>query len=162
MAAVHLGRDRYKKTPCGFAFVEYRHRIDALAAVAHLTGTMLDGLPIRVELDAGFKPGREYGRGQSGGQVRDEGGVPGSDAGTQGGRGSRRGSGPGGSRPPRAGACRTARGRSPAAPLTARARRRPRVVVGRDGRLSVWGCGKTTSWFASFDGLFDLPMHEIA
>ena len=74
MAAVHLGRDRYKKTPCGFAFVEYRHRIDALAAVAHLTGTMLDGLPIRVELDAGFKPGREYGRGQSGGQVRDEGG----------------------------------------------------------------------------------------
>ena len=116
MAAVHLSRDRYKKTPCGFALVEYRRRIDALAAVAHLTGTMLDGLPIRVELDAGFKPGREYGRGQSGGQVRDEGGVPGSDAGTQGGRGSRRGSGPGGSRPPRAGACRTARGGAPRPP----------------------------------------------
>merc|ERR1712150_153447 len=32
----------------------------------------LDGRIIRVELDAGFKPGRQYGRGSSGGQVRDD------------------------------------------------------------------------------------------
>ena len=72
VAEVHLGLDRFKKVPCGFAFVEFRHRIDALGAVANLTGTKLDGLPIRVELDAGFKPGRQYGRGTSGGQVRDD------------------------------------------------------------------------------------------
>ena len=70
--SVHIGLDRFKKVPCGFAFVEFSHRIDALASVANLTGTRLDGSLIRVELDAGFKPGREYGRGQSGGQVRDD------------------------------------------------------------------------------------------
>jgi len=40
--------------------------------VVNLTGTKLDGRVIRVELDAGFKPGRQYGRGSSGGQVRDD------------------------------------------------------------------------------------------
>ncbi|KAL7552719.1 hypothetical protein ACHAWF_015951 [Thalassiosira exigua] len=69
---VHLGLDGFKKTPCGFAFVEFHHRIDALSAVANLTGTKMDGSIIRVELDAGFKPGRQYGRGTSGGQVRDD------------------------------------------------------------------------------------------
>ena len=52
--------------------MEFRHRIDALSAVANLTGTKLDGRVIRVEVDAGFKPGRQYGRGASGGQVRDD------------------------------------------------------------------------------------------
>lgn len=70
--AVYLGLNRETKTPCGFAFVEFIHRIDALSAVANLTGTKLDGRLIRVELDAGFKPGRQYGRGASGGQVRDD------------------------------------------------------------------------------------------
>ena len=53
MKEVHIGLDRFKKVPCGFAFVEYHHRIDALSAVANLTGTKLDGMLIRVELDAG-------------------------------------------------------------------------------------------------------------
>ena len=66
---VNIGLDRFKKTACGFAFVEYVHRKDALDAVAYLSGTKLDGRVIRVELDAGFKPGREFGRGISGGQV---------------------------------------------------------------------------------------------
>lgn len=67
-----MGLDRFRKIPCGFAFVKFHHRIDALNAVASLTGTKLDGMLIRVELDAGFKPGRQYGRGTSGGQVRDD------------------------------------------------------------------------------------------
>ena len=46
--------------------------MDALSAVGILTGSKLDGRVIRVELDAGFKPGRQYGRGASGGQVRDD------------------------------------------------------------------------------------------
>mmetsp|Transcript_15033 Transcript_15033/g.28298 ORF Transcript_15033/g.28298 Transcript_15033/m.28298 type:complete len:238 (+) Transcript_15033:94-807(+) len=70
--AIHMGLDRFQKTPCGFAFVEYDTRSHALDAVAFLSGSKLDGKVIRVELDAGFKPGRQYGRGASGGQVRDD------------------------------------------------------------------------------------------
>jgi nuclear cap-binding protein subunit 2 len=70
--SVNMGLDRFLKQPCGFGFVEYVRRQDALEAVASLTGTKLDGRIIRVELDAGFQPGRQYGRGASGGQVRDE------------------------------------------------------------------------------------------
>jgi nuclear cap-binding protein subunit 2 len=69
---INMGLDRLKKTPCGFCFVEYMERKDALAAVACLSGTKLDGKVIRVELDAGFQAGRQYGRGVSGGQVRDD------------------------------------------------------------------------------------------
>jgi nuclear cap-binding protein subunit 2 len=69
---IYMGLDRVHKTPCGFCFCEYYNRSDALQAVAHLTETKLDGRVIRVELDAGFQPGRQYGRGVSGGQVRDE------------------------------------------------------------------------------------------
>ena len=69
---VHMGLDRFRKTPCGFCFVVYEDRDDALCAVANLSGTKLDGRVIRVELDAGFQPGRQYGRGASGGQVRDD------------------------------------------------------------------------------------------
>ena len=70
--AVHMGLDRFRRTPCGFGFVEYYDRRHALEAVASLTGSKLDGRVIRVELDAGFQPGRELGRGPSGGQVRDD------------------------------------------------------------------------------------------
>lgn len=70
--SVHMGLDRFRKTPCGFCFVEYARREDALMAVANISGTKLNGRVIRVELDAGFQPGRQYGRGVSGGQVRDE------------------------------------------------------------------------------------------
>jgi nuclear cap-binding protein subunit 2 len=65
--SIHMGLDRLKKSPCGFCFVEYIERKDALAAVACLSGKV-----IRVELDAGFQAGRQYGRGISGGQVRDD------------------------------------------------------------------------------------------
>ena len=74
---IHMGLDRHKKTPCGFCFVQYYERSDALAAIANLSGTKLDGRVIRVELDAGFHPGRQYGRGRSGGQVRDDKGATG-------------------------------------------------------------------------------------
>lgn len=33
---------------------------------------MLDGRPIRTEVDKGFREGRQYGRGATGGQVRDD------------------------------------------------------------------------------------------
>ncbi|XP_033069071.1 nuclear cap-binding protein subunit 2 isoform X12 [Trachypithecus francoisi] len=38
----------------------------------YINGTRLDDRIIRTDWDAGFKEGRQYGRGRSGGQVRDE------------------------------------------------------------------------------------------
>lgn len=40
--------------------------------VTYLSGSKLDGWVIRVELDTCFKPGREFGRGISSGQIRDD------------------------------------------------------------------------------------------
>ncbi|KAI8901606.1 RNA-binding domain-containing protein [Globomyces pollinis-pini] len=67
-----MGLDRHKKTPCGFCFVEYYTRIDALDAQKFINGTKLDERLIRTDIDPGFKSGRQFGRGKSGGQVRDE------------------------------------------------------------------------------------------
>lgn len=38
----------------------------------YVSGTKLDERVIRCDLDPGFRDGRQYGRGKSGGQVRDE------------------------------------------------------------------------------------------
>ncbi|CAG0884980.1 unnamed protein product [Cyprideis torosa] len=67
-----MGLDRFRKTPCGFCFVEYYTRSDAENALFYITGTRLDDRIIRCDFDAGFIEGRQYGRGKSGGQVRDE------------------------------------------------------------------------------------------
>lgn len=65
-----MGLDRIKKTPCGFCFVEYYDREDALDCMKFVNGTKLDERVIRTDIDPGFKPGRQFGRGKSGGQVR--------------------------------------------------------------------------------------------
>lgn len=67
-----MGLDKQKRTPCGFCFVVYYTRKDTEECVKYLNGTMLDERPIRVDFDWGFVEGRQYGRGRSGGQVRDE------------------------------------------------------------------------------------------
>ena len=67
-----VGLDRDRHTPCGFAFVEYETRSSAEACVRYLNGTTLDDREIRIDFDWGFVEGREFGRGKSGGQVRDE------------------------------------------------------------------------------------------
>lgn len=67
---VIMGLDRHTKTPCGFCFVIYHTRGDALRAVQYLNGTKLDNRQLRVDIDYGFEEGRQYGRGRSGGQVR--------------------------------------------------------------------------------------------
>uniref|UniRef100_A0A1I8BPY3 Nuclear cap-binding protein subunit 2 n=1 Tax=Meloidogyne hapla TaxID=6305 RepID=A0A1I8BPY3_MELHA len=69
---VIMGLDRFQKTPCGFCFVEYYTRVDAEDALRYVNGTRLDDRVIRCDWDAGFKEGRQYGRGKHGGQVRDE------------------------------------------------------------------------------------------
>ncbi|PWI64874.1 hypothetical protein PCL_08507 [Purpureocillium lilacinum] len=67
-----MGLDRFQKTPCGFCFVEYYTHQDALDCMKYIGGTKLDERIIRTDLDPGFEEGRQYGRGKSGGQVRDE------------------------------------------------------------------------------------------
>ncbi|ULU09759.1 hypothetical protein L3Y34_014261 [Caenorhabditis briggsae] len=67
-----MGLDRFKKTPCGFCFVEYYTREDAELALQNISNTRMDDRVIRADWDAGFVEGRQYGRGKHGGQVRDE------------------------------------------------------------------------------------------
>ncbi|XP_012564932.1 nuclear cap-binding protein subunit 2 [Hydra vulgaris] len=67
-----MGLDRIKKTPCGFCFVEYYFREGAENAIRYINGTRLEDRIVRSDWDAGFEEGRQYGRGRSGGQVRDE------------------------------------------------------------------------------------------
>uniref|UniRef100_A0A0C9QLC9 Nuclear cap-binding protein subunit 2 n=1 Tax=Wollemia nobilis TaxID=56998 RepID=A0A0C9QLC9_9CONI len=67
-----MGLDKNTKTPAGFCFVLYYSREDTEDAVKYISGTILDDRPIRVDFDWGFQEGRQWGRGRSGGQVRDE------------------------------------------------------------------------------------------
>ncbi|KIP09603.1 hypothetical protein PHLGIDRAFT_67259 [Phlebiopsis gigantea 11061_1 CR5-6] len=67
-----MGLDRNTRTPCGFCFVEYYTHTEALACLRYISGTKLDERIIRCDLDLGYKEGRQFGRGKSGGQVRDE------------------------------------------------------------------------------------------
>jgi len=69
---VVMGLDRNEKTPCGFCFVIFKTRQGAERAVSYLNGTMLDERDIRADFDWGYEEGRQYGRGKSGGQMRDE------------------------------------------------------------------------------------------
>ena len=69
---VVMGLDKFQKTPCGFCFVEYYTSDDTEAAIRFLNGMQLDDRQIRLDRDPGFVEGRQYGRGKSGGQVRDE------------------------------------------------------------------------------------------
>lgn len=66
-----MGLDRYKKTPCGFCFVEYQNRVGAHISIDCISGTKLEERVIRVDWDIGFKEGRQFGRGKGGGQKRD-------------------------------------------------------------------------------------------
>ena len=67
-----MGLNRVTKTPCGFCFVEYRHQKAAALAVNVLNGAILDDRGVRVDWDAGFQDGRQFGRGQTGDQWRDD------------------------------------------------------------------------------------------
>nr|CAH7739924.1 unnamed protein product [Callosobruchus chinensis] len=66
-----MGLDKYKK-PMWICFVEYYTRADAEKLLEYINGTRLDDRIVRTDWDAGFIEGRQYGRGKTGGQVRDE------------------------------------------------------------------------------------------
>mmetsp|Transcript_7603 Transcript_7603/g.14270 ORF Transcript_7603/g.14270 Transcript_7603/m.14270 type:complete len:153 (-) Transcript_7603:2561-3019(-) len=68
---VIMGLDRYRKTPCGFCFAEFATHEDAGLAISCISGTKVDEHIVRVDWDPGFREGRQFGRGKSGGQKRD-------------------------------------------------------------------------------------------
>lgn len=67
-----MGLNKNTKFPCGFCFVEFYIRDHADKAVKLLNFSKLDDREIRVDWDIGFEEGRQYGRGFSGSQKRDE------------------------------------------------------------------------------------------
>ena len=69
---VIMGLNQISKTPCGFCFVEFYSQEHAHAALKYITDTVCDDRVVRCDADGGFLPGRQYGRGKSGGQIRDE------------------------------------------------------------------------------------------
>jgi len=69
---VVMGLNRFKKSPCGFCFVEYLTHEQGGQAVNLLNKTTFDERLIRVDFDAGISEGRQFGRGESGGQWRDD------------------------------------------------------------------------------------------
>lgn len=69
---VIMGLNAQTKTPCGFCFVEYYNKEHSDAALKYVTETVCDERIIRCDADGGFKPGRQFGRGKSGGQRRDD------------------------------------------------------------------------------------------
>lgn len=67
-----MGLDRFKRTPCGFCFVEYVDRQSALDCAKYLGGCRLDNQVLEIDVDPGFVEGRQFGRGKSGGQFRND------------------------------------------------------------------------------------------
>ena len=53
-------------------FCRYYTHEAAGDCVNYVSGTNLDGRVIRADWDSGFEEGRQFGRGSSGGQIRDE------------------------------------------------------------------------------------------
>lgn len=72
ISRIIMGLDRVKLTPCGFCFVIYREEEGSLNAVKYLKGTYLDGQSVEIDLDPGFREGRQFGRGIYGGQASQE------------------------------------------------------------------------------------------
>lgn len=54
---------------CCFRYYNHQEAVDCMRLIS---GTKLDERIIRCDLDPGYTDGRQYGRGKSGGQVRDE------------------------------------------------------------------------------------------
>lgn len=61
-----MGLNRYTMKKCGFCFVEYHTRKEAMLAVDVLNKVVVDGCILRVDWDYGFEPYRQYGRGKTG------------------------------------------------------------------------------------------------
>jgi len=60
-----MGANRYlPEKKGGFAFVEFFTRVQAAECKAYLDGKKLEGKTLKVDWDAGFRQGRQFGRGK--------------------------------------------------------------------------------------------------
>ncbi|KAG0417801.1 Nuclear cap-binding protein subunit 2, partial [Dictyocoela roeselum] len=69
---VIMGVNRTTLFPCGFCFVEYYDRSSAEKAHNFIDGMKLDGKNMKVDIDYGFREGRQFGRGEFGGQLKQD------------------------------------------------------------------------------------------
>ena len=67
-----MSKHKKEKKSWGFCFIEYEDHQSARNAVRYLHRTKLDRRVLKVDLDVGFSDGREFGRGDLGGQKRDD------------------------------------------------------------------------------------------
>ena len=70
--SLHMGLNSLTKQPCGFAFVCFATPQQAQVTRAVLHTLQVDERTVGIDMDQRFKAGREWGRGKSGGQIRDE------------------------------------------------------------------------------------------
>jgi len=66
-----MGLNRYTFTSCGFCFVVFFNKRDTVYAFSYLNGIKIDTRFLRIDIDEGFKKGRQFGRGKDGGQMID-------------------------------------------------------------------------------------------
>ena len=64
-----IHKSKLENLICFLNIPRYYTREDAENAIRYINGTRLDDRIVRTDWDAGFKEGRQYGRGKSGGQV---------------------------------------------------------------------------------------------
>lgn len=67
-----MGRNKLNHFPCQFLFIEFFERSDALQYKSLLNGFNLHGSFLKVDVDWGFKEGRQYGRGFAGGSFKND------------------------------------------------------------------------------------------
>ena len=72
VAALYMGLNAQSHRPCGFCFVRFAHEHAARRAKWWLHGARLDGRVCGVDFDQAFRAGRQWGRGKTGGQIRDD------------------------------------------------------------------------------------------
>lgn len=68
---VVMGINRSTLYPCGFAFVEF-YNVECARKACLFNGLRLSGKYIKVDVDYGFREGRQYGRGVFGGQFKED------------------------------------------------------------------------------------------
>lgn len=69
---VIMGLDAHRYTPCGFCFIEFADSTSPKISRRYFSKTSIMNKHIYIDLDIGFAENRQYGRGISGGQIREE------------------------------------------------------------------------------------------
>ena len=66
------GINRIDFSPCGFCFIEFYNSRFSKFCVLNTNGLKLASRILRIDIDDGFKEGRQYGRGKKGGQLKED------------------------------------------------------------------------------------------